>query len=68
MRYRPPASGGDRQPFPTVATTRAWAYAAVKKIALRPGATSIGLNGGMAVIDPAHHDSVYLAYPARTSR
>jgi hypothetical protein len=40
------------------------AYAAVERIASRPGSTRIRVaNGGIAVIDPAHPDSVYLAYP-----
>jgi hypothetical protein len=66
VRYLPAGvKAGDPQPFPTVATYPArGAYAAVEKIALRPGATSIKVsNGGIAVIDPAHPNSVYLAYP-----
>jgi hypothetical protein len=56
---------GDPRPFPTVSTYPVHgAYAAVKKIALRPGATSIRVsNGGLAVTDPAHPNSVYVAYP-----
>ena len=56
---------GDPRPYPTVATYPVHgAYAAVKKIALRPGAISVKVsNGGIAVIDPAHLNSVYLAYP-----
>ena len=66
VRYLPAGvKAGDPRPFPTVATYPVHgAYAAVKKIALRPGATSIKVsNGGIAVIDPAHPNSVYLAYP-----
>jgi hypothetical protein len=66
VRYLPAGvKAGDPKPFPTVATYPVQgAYAAVKKIALRPGATSTKVsNGGIAVIDPAHPDSVYLAYP-----
>jgi hypothetical protein len=66
VRYLPAGvKAGDPQPFPTVATYPVHgAYAAVKRIALRPGATSIKVsNGGIAVIDPAHPNSVYLAYP-----
>jgi hypothetical protein len=66
VRYLPAGVKlGDPQPFPTVATYPVHgAYAAVKKIALRPGATTSKVsNGGIAVIDPAHPNSVYLAYP-----
>ena len=66
VRYLPAGvKAGDPRPFPTVATYPVQgAYAAVKKIALRPGATSIKVpGGGIAVTDPAHPDSVYLAYP-----
>jgi hypothetical protein len=66
VRYLPAGvKAGDPRPFPTVATYPVHgAYAAVKKLALRPGATSIKVsNGGIAVIDPAHPGSVYLAYP-----
>ena len=66
VRYLPAGvKAGDPKPFPTVATYPVQgAYAAVKRIALRPGATSIKVsNGGIAVTDPAHPDSVYLAYP-----
>jgi hypothetical protein len=66
VRYLPAGvKAGDPHPFPTVATYPVHgAYAAVEKIASRPGATSIKVaNGGIAVIDPAHPDSVYLAYP-----
>jgi hypothetical protein len=66
VRYLPAGvKAGDQRPFSTVATYPVHdAYAAVKKIALRPGATSSRIaNGGIAVIDPAHPDSVYVAYP-----
>jgi hypothetical protein len=66
VRYLPAGvMAGDSQPHLTVATYPVHgAYAAVKKLALRPGATSIKVsNGGIAVIDPAHPGSVYLAYP-----
>jgi hypothetical protein len=66
VRYLPAGvKAGDPHPFPTVATYPVQgAYAAVEKIASRPGATRIKVaNGGIAVIDPAHPDSVYLAYP-----
>jgi hypothetical protein len=66
VRYLPAGvKAGDPRPYPTVATYPVHgAYAAVKKIALRPGATSVKVsNGGIAVIDPAHLNSVYLAYP-----
>jgi hypothetical protein len=66
VRYLPAGvRAGDSQPHLTVATYPVHgAYAAVKKLALRPGATSIKVsNGGIAVIDPAHPGSVYLAYP-----
>ena len=71
VRYLPAGvKAGDPQPFPTVATYPVHgAYAAVKKVALRPGATSINVsNGGIAVIDPAHPGSVYLAYPRARRR
>jgi len=66
VRYLPAGvNAGDPRPFATVATYPVrGAYAAVKKIALRPGATSHRVaNGGIAVTDPAHPKSVYLAYP-----
>jgi hypothetical protein len=66
VRYLPAGvKAGDPRPFPTVATYPVrGAYAAVRQIALRPGATSIKVsNGGIAVTDPAHPNSVYLAYP-----
>ena len=66
VRYLPAGvKAGDPQPFPTVSTYPVpGAYSAVKGIALRPGAISIKVaNGGIAVIDPSHPNSVYLAYP-----
>jgi hypothetical protein len=66
VRYLPKGvKPGDPRGFPTVGTYPApKAYAAVKTIALRPGATTINLsNGGIAVIDRAHPTSVYIAYP-----
>lgn len=66
VRYLPAGvKAGDPLPLPTVATYPVpGAYVAVKKIALRPGATSSRVaNGGIAVIDPAHPNSVYVAYP-----
>jgi hypothetical protein len=66
VRYLPKGvKPGDPQPFPTIGTYPVpHAFAAVKTIALRPGATKVPLsNGGIAVIDPAHPTSVYVAYP-----
>jgi len=66
VRYLPKGvKPGAQEPFPTVGTYPAQdAFAAVKAIAKRPGATQIKLsNGGIAVTDPAHPTSVYLAYP-----
>jgi hypothetical protein len=66
VRYLPKGViAGAAQPFPTVGTYPVQqALAAVKTIALQPGATKIQLsNGGIAVIDPAHPTSVYIAYP-----
>jgi hypothetical protein len=66
VRYLPAGvRAGDPHPFSTVATYPVQgAYAAVEKIASRAGATRIKVaDGGIAVIDPAHPDSVYLAYP-----
>jgi hypothetical protein len=66
VRYLPAGvKAGDPRPYPTVATYPVHgAYAAVKKIATRPGATSLKVsNGGIAAIDPAHPNSVYIAYP-----
>jgi hypothetical protein len=66
VRYLPKGvKAGAQEPLPTVGTYPAQdAFAAVKVIARRPGATLIKLsNGGIAVTDPAHPTSVYLAYP-----
>jgi hypothetical protein len=66
VRYLPKGVAvGDRQPLPTVGTyPAAQAYAAVQTIARRAGATKIRLSGGgLAVIEPAHPTSIYLAYP-----
>ena len=66
VRYLPKGTKiGVQQPFPTVGTYPvADAFSAVKVIAQRPGASQIDLsNGGIAVTDPAHPTSVYIAYP-----
>jgi hypothetical protein len=66
VRYLPKgANVGAQQPFRTVGTYPLRdAFSAVKAIAQRPGATQIKLpNGGIAVTDPAHPTSVYIAYP-----
>ena len=66
VRYLPKGTKiGVQQPFPTVGTYPvADAFSAVKVIAQRPGASQINLsNGGIAVTDPAHPTSVYIAYP-----
>jgi hypothetical protein len=66
VRYLPKgATIGVQEPFPTVGTYPVEdAFSAVMVIAQRPGATKIKLsNGGIAVSDPAHPTSVYVAYP-----
>jgi hypothetical protein len=66
VRYLPKGvKVGAQKPFPTVGTYPVVAaFAAVKVIAQRPGATQIKLsNGGIAVTDPAHPTSIYIAYP-----
>jgi hypothetical protein len=66
VRYLPKGvEVGAQEPFPTVGTYPVQdAFSAVKVIAQRPGATQIKLsNGGIAVTDPAHPTSVYIAYP-----
>ena len=66
VRYLPKGVKiGAQQPLPTVGTYPvADAFSAVKVIAQRPGATQVDLsNGGIAVTDPAHPTSVYIAYP-----
>jgi hypothetical protein len=59
---------GARRPLTTVGTYPVPnAFSAVMVIARRPGATQFKLsNGGIAVTDPAHPTSVYLAYPNGT--
>jgi len=67
VRYLPKrAKVGAQKPFTTVGTYPVQdAFTAVKVIAQRPGATQINLsNGGIAVRDPAHPTSVYIAYPS----
>jgi hypothetical protein len=69
VRYLPKGvQPGAQEPLPTVGTYPVPdAFAAVQVIAKRPGATQIRLsNGGIAVTDPAHPTSVYLAYPHGT--
>ena len=69
VRYLPKGvQVGARRPFTTVGTYPVPnAFSAVLAIAKRPGATQIKLsNGGIAVTDPAHPTSVYLAYPNGT--
>lgn len=66
VRYLPKGvKVGAQQPLPTVGTYPVHeAFAAVKAIAHRPGATETKLsNGGIAVIDPTHPTSAYIAYP-----
>jgi hypothetical protein len=66
VRYLPKGVAvGAQQPFLTIGTYPVQdAFSAVQAIAKRPGATQIKLSGGgLAVIDPAHPTSVYLAYP-----
>jgi hypothetical protein len=66
VRYLPKGvKVGAQEPFPTVGTYPVQdAFSAVKVIAQRPGAAEIKLsNGGIAVTDPAHPTSVYIAYP-----
>jgi hypothetical protein len=66
VRYLPKGvKVGAQKPFPTVGTYPVEdAFSAVRVIAQRPGATQIDLsNGGIAVTDPAHPTSVYIAYP-----
>jgi hypothetical protein len=69
VRYLPKGVKiGAQHPFTTVGTYPLQdAFAAVKVIAQRPGATQIKLsNGGIAVTDPEHPTSVYIAYPHGT--
>jgi hypothetical protein len=56
---------GAQTPLTTVGTYPVQeAFAAVQAIAQRPGATQVKLSsGGIAVTDPAHPTSVYIAYP-----
>jgi hypothetical protein len=66
VRYLPKGvKVGAQEPLPTVGTYPVQgAFAAVQAIAQRPGATQVKLsNGGIAVTDPAHPTSVYIAYP-----
>jgi hypothetical protein len=66
VRYLPKGvKVGAQQPLPTVGTYPVNdPFAAVQAIAQRPGATQVKLsNGGIAVTDPAHPTSVYIAYP-----
>ena len=66
VRYLPKGvKVGAQELFPTVGTyPMRDAFSAVKVIAQRPGAIQIKLsNGGIAVTDPAHPTSVYIAYP-----
>jgi hypothetical protein len=69
VRYLPTGVRvGARRPLTTVGTYPVPnAFSAVTVIAQRPGATEIKLpNGGIAVSDPAHPTSMYLAYPNGT--
>jgi hypothetical protein len=66
VRYVPKGvEVGAHEALPTVGTYPVQnAFAAVQAIAQRPGATQVTLsNGGIAVTDPAHPTSVYIAYP-----
>jgi hypothetical protein len=66
VRYLPKGvKVGAQEPLPTVGTYPVQdAFGAVQAIAQRPGATQVKLsNGGIAVTDPAHPTSVYIAYP-----
>ena len=66
VRYLPKGvKVGAQEPLPTVGTYPVQdAFAAVQAIGQRPGATQVKLsNGGIAVTDPAHPTSVYVAYP-----
>jgi hypothetical protein len=66
VRYLPKGvEVGAQEALPTVGTYPVQnAFAAVHAIAQRPGATQVALsNGGIAVTDPAHPASVYIAYP-----
>jgi len=66
VRYLPNGVNvGAPEALPTVGTyPLQGAFAAVQAIAQRPGATQVKLSdGGIAVTDPAHPTSVYIAYP-----
>jgi hypothetical protein len=69
VRYLPKGvQVGVQQPYLTVGSYPVPdAFSAVNVIAQRPGATQIKLpNGGIAVTDPGHPTSVYMAYPHGT--
>ena len=59
------AAAGDATPRPTVGTYPVKdALAAVERLALTPGASTIDLpGGGLAVLNPRFPKSVYLAFP-----
>jgi hypothetical protein len=63
IRYLPAGvSVGDRHPRLTVGTYPVGnAFEAVQTIAQRPGAQRVAVSGGIAVVDPVHPRSVYLA-------
>jgi hypothetical protein len=63
VRYLPRrARVGDRLPHLTVGTYPARnALAAVEAIGKRPGAQRFSVDNGLAVVDPAHPTSIYLA-------
>jgi hypothetical protein len=59
---------GDRHPYLTVGTYPVRnATAAVETIAKRKGAERVPISGGIAVVDPAHPTSVYLALSGSSS-
>jgi hypothetical protein len=64
VRYLPSGVGvGDHHPYLTVGTYPVRnAVAAVQTIAGRPGAQRLAVAGGVAVVDPSHRTSVYLAF------
>ena len=63
IRYLPTgARVGDQHPHLTVGTYPVSnAFAAVQTIGKRPGAQRVAVNGAIAVVDPTHRTSVYLA-------
>jgi hypothetical protein len=63
IRYLPAGvSVGDRHAHVTVGTYPVHnAFAAVQTVGKRPGAQRVSVSGAMAVVDPTHPTSVYLA-------